>query len=288
MVRGLKALWTLCAVTAAGAGYANAQTQVRTHNGGVANDLFGSAVSPAGDVNNDGIPDYLVGAAEDGAVFQEREGYARVFSGADGSQIRQHDGENVTERYGTALTEGLLMASRDGVQFKRWNEAFLRPGIGRTGSWQYGQHYIAWNIVETASELPGAPNELSLYATEDHWHGQGGKLRRYTLRLDGFVSIHASMKGGEFLSRPLRFTGSKLTINHSTSAAGSVRVEMQDEDGEPIKGFSLAECPEQFGDSLDHTVTWTDNSDVSSLSGKVVRLRFVLKDADLYSLRFAN
>lgn len=104
MVRGLKALWTLCAITAAGSGYANAQTEVRTHNGGVANDLFGSAVSAGGDIDNDGVVDYLVGAAEDGAVFQEREGYARVFSGATGALIRQHDGQNVTERFGTALT----------------------------------------------------------------------------------------------------------------------------------------------------------------------------------------
>lgn len=189
-------------------------------------------------------------------------------------------------RYGTALTEGLLMASRDGVSFKRWNEAFLRPGIGRPGTWQYGQHYIAWNVVETASSLPGAPNELSLYATEDHWHGQGGKLRRYTLRLDGFVSINASSKGGEFLSRPITFNGSKLTMNFATSAAGGVRVEIQDIDGKPMEGFSLADCPEQFGDSVEHTVTWANGTDVSLLSGKAVRLRFVLSDADLYSLQF--
>jgi hypothetical protein len=192
------------------------------------------------------------------------------------------------ERYGTALTEGLLMASRDGIQFKRWNEAFLRPGIGRPGSWQYGHQYIAWNVVETASALPGAPSELSLYATEDYWHGKGGKLRRYTLRMDGFVSINAPMKGGELLSRPLKFTGSKLTVNFATSAAGSVRIEIQDTNGEPIEGFSLADCPEQFGDSLNHVVTWQNEPDLSSLSGKPVRLRFVLKDADLYSLQFAE
>ena len=192
------------------------------------------------------------------------------------------------ERYGTALTEGLLMASRDGVRFKRWNEAFLRPGIGRPGAWQYGHQYVAWNVVETASSLPGAPNELSLYATEDYWHGPGGKLRRYTLRIDGFVSVHAPMKGGEFLSRPLKFTGSKLTVNFATSAAGSLRVEIQDAGGEPVEGFSLADCPEQFGDALDHVVIWRNEADLSSLRGKPVRLRFVLKDADLYSLQFVE
>ena len=37
------------------------------------------------------------------------------------------------------------MSSRDGVKFKRWNEAFLPPGIEREGTWNYGQQYIAWH-----------------------------------------------------------------------------------------------------------------------------------------------
>jgi len=186
------------------------------------------------------------------------------------------------------LTEGLLMASRDGVKFKRWNEAFLRPGIERPGTWQYGQQYIAWNVVETASSLPGAPPELSLYATEDYWHSKGGTLRRYTLRIDGFVSINAPMKGGELLTKPLMFAGSKLSINFSTSAAGSLRVEIQDTSGKPIDGFALADSPDHFGDSLDRIVTWNSGPDVRSLAGKPVRLRLVLKDADLYSLQFRD
>ncbi len=195
---------------------------------------------------------------------------------------------SASQRYGTALTEGLLMASRDGVKFKRWNEAFLRPGIERPGTWQYGQQYIAWHVVETASSLPGAPNEMSIYATEGYWHGKGGALRRYTLRLDGFVSIHASMRGGEFLSRPVKFAGSRLTLNFATSAAGSVRVELQDPNGKPLEGFALADCPDHFGDTPERVVTWKNGADVSALNGRPVRLRFQLKDADLYSLRFRN
>ncbi len=191
-------------------------------------------------------------------------------------------------RYGTALTECMLMASRDGVQFKRWNEAFMRPGIGRPGTWLYGQHYVACHVVETASSLPGAPPELSLYSTESNWHGKGGLLRRYTLRLDGFVSMHAPYEGGEFLSRPLIFSGDRLTLNFSTSAAGSVRVEIQELDGTPVSGYALADCPEQFGDAYQHTVTWKNGGDVGQLAGRPLRLRFQLNDADLYSLQFVK
>ena len=195
---------------------------------------------------------------------------------------------SANQRYGTALTESLLMASRDGIHFKRWNEAFFRPGPGRPGTWQYGQHYVALNSVETAGTLPGSPNELSFYASEGHWHGEGGTQRRYTLRLDGFVSVHATMKGGEFLSRPFTFSGSRLSMNFSTSAAGSVRVEIQSADGVPVEGFTLDECPDHFGDTIDGTVAWNNSAGVSSLAGQSIRLRILLQDADLYSFRFVE
>lgn len=189
-------------------------------------------------------------------------------------------------RYGTAITEGLLMASRDGVRFKRWNEAFLRPGIERPGTWHYGHQYIAWHAVETKSPVEGAPNELSLYASESYWTGDSSELRRYALRLDGFVSVSAPMSGGELVTKPLIFAGSKLTLNFATSAAGDLRVEIQDEQGKPVPGFALADCPPVFGDAIERRVTWNDGGDVSALAGKPVRLRFALRDADLYALQF--
>ena len=36
-----------------------------------------------------------------------------------------------SRRYGTALTDGLFMTSRDGLIFNRWKEAFLRPAQER-------------------------------------------------------------------------------------------------------------------------------------------------------------
>lgn len=189
-------------------------------------------------------------------------------------------------RYGTALTEGLLMASRDGVHFKRWNEAFLRPGIEREGTWHYGHQYIAWHVVQTKSALEGAPDELSLYAPESYWTGASSVLRRYTLRMDGFVSVWAPFSGGELVTKPITFAGKTLTMNFSTSAAGGIGVELQSPDGRPLEGFSLADCQEVFGDALQRTVTWKAGGDVSSVAGRPVRLRFVLRDADLYSFQF--
>jgi hypothetical protein len=189
-------------------------------------------------------------------------------------------------RYGTAITEALVMASRDGVHFRRWNEAFLRPGIERDGTWNYGHQYIAWHLVETKSALEGAPDELSLYATESYWTGNNSALRRYTLRLDGFVSVSAPMRGGELVTKPLTFAGGRLSLNFSSSVAGGIQVEIQDAAGGAIPGFSAENCPPIFGDSLARTVPWKGGGDLSALAGKPVRLRFILKDADLYSFQF--
>ncbi len=136
------------------------------------------------------------------------------------------------------------------------------------------------------SAIGDAPPELSLYATERTMHETGGVLRRYTLRIDGFVSLHAPLIVGELITRPVTFTGNQLTLNVSTSAAGSVRIEIQDVDGQPLPGFALAACQEVYGDDLDRTVIWAGNPDLGAFSGKPVRLRFEVKDADLYSFRF--
>lgn len=178
------------------------------------------------------------------------------------------------------------MTSRDGVNFKRWQEAFLRPGIERKGTWAYGHQYIAWQMVETKSDIEDAPNEISLYATEGYWTGKGSELRRYTMRIDGFVSINAPMKGGEIITRPITFTGKELLLNFATSAAGSIAVAIETPEGKSIPGFTAKDCPEIFGDALARPVHWKNGSDVSQLAGKPVRLKIKLKDADLYSLQF--
>ena len=75
-------------------------------------------------------------------------------------------------------------------------------------------------------------------------------------------------------------------MNFSSSAAGDIRVELQDEAGNPMPGYALDDCFPVFGDSLERMLVWKNGRDLSPLEGKPVRLRFVLKDADLYSFQF--
>ena len=114
------------------------------------------------------------------------------------------------------------------------------------------------------------------------------RLRRYTIRLDGFVSLHAPLSGGELTTKPLKFTGQRLSVNYATSAAGNLRVEIQDSAGTPIPGFSLADADELFGDTVDQTAAWKNSTDVSRLAGQEVRLHFILQDGDLFSFQFTD
>jgi len=191
-----------------------------------------------------------------------------------------------SRRSGTAFTDGMFMSSRDARRFDVWPESFIRPGIQRPGSWFYGDNYQNWGIVETRSPIEGAPPVLAFYPSEAGRQPGGNRLRRFTLRIDGFVSVTAPLSGGELLTKPVIFEGGKLTLNYSTSAAGGIRVEIQDPDGKPLQGFALDDCPEIFGDEIERVVRWKDAPDLSKRSGTPVRLRFVLRDADLYAIRF--
>ncbi|MCY2961566.1 MAG: integrin alpha [Planctomycetota bacterium] len=80
---------------------ASAQVLLTTKLGDKANDRFGACVRSAGDVNNDGRPDYIVGAPEDGNVLGSGEGFARVFSGLTGATLYTVNGTTNNDRFGT-------------------------------------------------------------------------------------------------------------------------------------------------------------------------------------------
>jgi hypothetical protein len=64
-------------------------------------------------------------------------------------------------------------------------------------------------------------------------------------------------------------------------------VEVQDEGGKPLEGFGLTDCRELIGNEIEREVMWK-NALVGALAGRSVRLRVVMKDADLYALRFGS
>ncbi len=177
------------------------------------------------------------------------------------------------------VNDVVFMSSRDGTNFDRsFMEAYIRPGL-MVENWRERGIYVGRGIVQTS------PKELSIYSRQ-HRYLPSVHIRRYSIRMDGFVSVNAGYSGGEFTTRPLIFSGSSLELNYSTSAVGSVRVELQDEEGRALPGYGMNDCTEMFGDEIDGIVRWSNGSDVSALAGRPVRLRFRLADADVYAFKF--
>ena len=110
-------------------------------------------------------------------------------------------------------------------------------------------------------------------------------MRRYSLRLDGLASARAGYEGGELVTRPLTFEGARLVVNFATSAAGEARFELRDPAGEPLPGFTYADCAPLIGNEIEREVPWP--GDLAALASRPVRLAVRLKDADLFALRFA-
>ncbi len=178
-------------------------------------------------------------------------------------------------------SDAVLLTSRGGNSYDRtFLESLVRPGTDLK-NWTARTNYPARGIV------PTGPTEMSIYV-QRHYGQPTHYLERLTLRTDGLAAVHAGYEPGEVVTKPITFDGQQLTLNLSTSAAGGVSVEIQDAAGQPIPGFTLAECNELNTDDLARVVTWNNRSDVSSLAGKPIRLRFRLKDADLFALQFVK
>ena len=180
-----------------------------------------------------------------------------------------------------------LATSRDGIQ---WNRLDRRPYVrlGPRGSFDGGSVYMSVGMLRRGDEI------WMYYTGYDITHGdydmkttrKKGTVSRLVQRLDGFVSADAAWEGGELTTVPLVFAGRRLVLNVDTSAMGSARVELMDEQGRPLPGFSAADCDPIDGNFTARTVTWKGKPDLAGLAGKPVQLRFALRSTKLYAFQF--
>lgn len=185
----------------------------------------------------------------------------------------------VAKGYYNDCSDCVLMISRGGSVYDRtFMESFVRPGPGLQ-NWVSRTNYAGLGVVPTGD------GEMSFYAHRDYAQASC-HAARYTLRTDGFASVNAPFTGGEMVTHPLTFTGGELLLNFATSAAGEVRVEFQDEAGKPLPGFAIGDSVPIVGDQIERAVVWAGSTSVAKLAGKPVRVRFVMRDADLFSMRF--
>jgi hypothetical protein len=182
--------------------------------------------------------------------------------------------------YGNDCSDAVLLTSRaHSTRYDRtFMEALVRPGPGAQ-NWVSRTNYPLTGIIPFG-------NDRMMFWVSRHYMQESWHIERRLLRLDGFISVNAPYAGGELVTKPLIFDGEQLEINTSTSAAGSVRVEIQDAGGKPFSEYTIDNCEQIIGDEVARVVTWRHGFEVGLLAGRQIRLRFVLKDADLYSFRF--
>ena len=192
-------------------------------------------------------------------------------------------------------------ASRDGTDWERFDRhPYVRTGTA--GRWDGRMLYMYRGV------LPAGESKLRLYYYGSDWdHGWWrdesnrrilraaglapraslGAVGLLELRRDGFVAARADYAGGEFTTPLLRFAGGELVVNIDTSAVGEARVELQDELGTALPGYTLDDCVTiHSANQINRTVRWTKGANASALAGKPIRVRFVMHDTDLYAFQF--
>ncbi len=173
-------------------------------------------------------------------------------------------------------SDAVLMTSRGGTRYQRkFMESFVRPGIDPT-SWAARSNMPAYGLIQTG------PNELSFFIVRGYSSNQT-RIERMALRLDGFASLHAGYVEGFARTKLMQIDGARLALNLSTSASGYAKVVVLDEKGAEVAGFGTADAKELVGDAVDLTAAWSSGRRLAELKGQRVQLKFLLRDADLYS-----
>lgn len=174
------------------------------------------------------------------------------------------------------VSDAVLMSSRGGTSYDRtFLESFVRPG-SNAYNWAARSNMPASGIVQTG------PDEMSIYVTRAYG-ADNVYLERLKLRLDGFASLKAGFQEGYVVTKPLVLNGNFIDLNFSTSSVGYVKVVLTDEFGKEIPGFGEQDANKMIGDKIDAQVAWSSGSSISSLRNKTVRIKFILKDADVFA-----
>lgn len=164
-----------------------------------------------------------------------------------------------------------------------WNRPPSRApfiALGDESEFDRGMIYTARAPVRYGDKL------LFYYGGFDKVHDEkrpSGSIGLATLRLDGFCSMQAKRTEGWFVSRREQFDTPRVRINAKANSGGKVTAEIADRWNRVIPGFSRNECIAFSGDSCNHQLVWSTQTFPTEALNAEKKIRFILKDADLYS-----
>ena len=177
-----------------------------------------------------------------------------------------------------------LATSRDGIDFDRWLDPFVRLGVA--GRFDSQSLYMGPGLIPSGDELffyySGHSNRHDL----DVGHSQPGCVGRLRVRRDGFASQDADKEESTLTTVPFVLEGDRLQVNMDASSRGWLQVEILDASGHTLWGYSKAEADRLHFNDVAQTASWSGASDLSALRGRNVRLRFVGQWVKLYAFQF--
>lgn len=188
------------------------------------------------------------------------------------------------------ITELKVAYSRDGFNWDRTDREEFICAERHPGAWDRGYVQSVGGICAVVGDelwfyyigFSGRDNLRSNVYERNGMH-YGGSTGMAVMRRDGFVSHEADSRGGELLTRPIRFSGKYLFVNVDCDGAGSLAAEVVGADGRPVEGFEMENCRPLSVDSTIAQLSWKGRKSLESLAGQPVRLRFRLTDGALYS-----
>lgn len=126
-------------------------------------------------------------------------------------------------------------------------------------------------------------DELWQYFELGDAHGSGERTwYRVRRRLDGFFALQSGEISASAITKTMVVDGDNLQVNYVTTDGGSLSVEVLDEMGHVISGFSKNECVTLTGDDTAAEVKWK-NAQFTTLAGKKIKLKFHLNNTELYA-----
>jgi len=172
-----------------------------------------------------------------------------------------------------------LVCSRDGIHWDRTRTPFVDTSPGGMDS----------GLIWPSNAPVAVGDELWFYyGMSVHCHAIDyvqlpglAKLRR-----DGFASVSAGPGLGWVLTEPFECPGGALYVN-ADATSGELSVAVVEADGYHEPYFAKVRCAALDGDGCAQRVTWYERANLDELKGKVVRLKFYLRQADLFSFWFA-
>ncbi|MCD6221155.1 hypothetical protein J7K25_03230 [bacterium] len=177
-----------------------------------------------------------------------------------------------------------LATSRDGVNYTPWCDSpFVRLGLANV--FDSKCIYMATGMIRKGDEIWMYYAGYNVPHHVDNQPKVGG-IGRVRIRFDGFVSQDVSSSEGFLTTKILQFSGNILKVNMDGSAGGWLKVEILDEKGKPIPGFTAKEANFLFGNDVNKIVTWKGRKTVSKLQGKPIHLRFIGKAVKLFAFQF--